>query len=52
MITMGLLVHFTPFEMFFLGGKGGQIEMKLKRTNIYVYIHQVLAFLQIQLTTL
>lgn len=36
MLTMGLLVHLTPFEIFFWGG--GQIEMKLKRTNIYVYI--------------
>lgn len=39
MITMGLLVHFTPFEMFFLFFLGGgQIEMKLKHTNLYVYI--------------
>lgn len=37
MITMGLLVHFTPFEFFFFGG-GGQIEMKLKRTSLYVYM--------------
>lgn len=33
---MSLLVHFTPFEFFF--GGGGQIEMKLKRTSLYVYM--------------
>lgn len=38
MLTMGLLVHLTPFEIFFWEGGGGQIEMKLKRTNMYVYI--------------
>lgn len=36
MLTMGLLVHLTPFEIFFWGG--GQIEMKLKRTSLYVYM--------------
>lgn len=35
MITMSLLVHFTPFEIFFWGGG---IEMKLKRTSLYVYM--------------